>query len=132
MPNLQTEKQLQHSIVETLNYSGALCWITNAGQARMKYTLKRAGPFQGQAREYFVRFGPAGMSDIIGIYKGRFLAIEVKLPERRGNVTAIQQNFIDNIKDWGGITGVATSVEEALAILTTKPRISFWRTLNNL
>jgi penicillin-binding protein-related factor A (putative recombinase) len=111
-----SEKQLQRVIVETLNYSGALCWITNAGMTKTSYRLKK-GKRKGQLREYMICFGPAGMSDIIGVYKGKFLAIEVKLPERRKNVTEIQNNFIENIRDHGGLAGMATSVEEALEII---------------
>lgn len=116
MKSLMSEKQLQRAICEALNYSGALCWITNAGMARSTYRLK-TGRMRGQLKSYMIHFGPAGMSDIIGVYKGRFLAVEVKLPERRGTVTDIQGNFIHNIRDYGGLAGVATNVEEALEII---------------
>lgn len=59
----------------------------------------------------------AGLPDILACYQGRFIGIEVKRPETRGTVTARQQAFLDQIEAAGGIVGVATSVEEALAIL---------------
>jgi len=111
-----SEKQLQRQIAEVLNYSGALCWITNAGMIKTSYRIK-TGRLRGQVKSFMIRIGPAGMSDIIGMYKGRFLAIEVKLPERRKNVTDIQNNFIENVREHDGIAGVVTSADEAIKIV---------------
>jgi len=55
---------------------------------------------------------PKGVSDIIGIYKGRFLAIEVKTP--KGKVTEAQRAFIDRVNKEGGIAFVARSVEDVI------------------
>ena len=53
-----------------------------------------------------------GVSDIIGCYKGRYMAIEVK---RKGLVpTEKQQSFIDTVKAAGGIAFVARSVEDVI------------------
>lgn len=57
----------------------------------------------------------AGISDLIGIYKGRFVAIEVKLPENKKGTTKLQDWFIGRINMCGGIGCVARSVEEALS-----------------
>lgn len=51
-----------------------------------------------------------GSSDLIGIYKGRFLAVEVKVPGKRP--TSEQLNFIDVVNKAGGIAAWVTSVEE--------------------
>jgi len=99
------EIYLQRAIVEALNYSGCLVWRMNAGTV-----------FVGNPKR-MIKVGPAGMSDIIGMYKGRFLAIEVKLPERRKNVTDIQNNFIENVREHDGIAGVVTSADEAIKIV---------------
>jgi hypothetical protein len=57
----------------------------------------------------------AGLPDIIGVFKGRFFGIEVKRP---GEVPSkIQAHKLKTISDAGGIAGVATSAEEALALL---------------
>ena len=56
----------------------------------------------------------AGTSDIIGIYNGRFIALEVKKPETRKRVTEKQTEFLATIKQHGGIAAVVTSPEEAL------------------
>ena len=63
----------------------------------------------------------AGSSDIQGIRNdGRFLAIEVKLPTTRKTVTKLQNQFLNDIAQKGGIAGVATSGEEAMAIVEGK------------
>ena len=54
----------------------------------------------------------AGISDLIGIYKGRFVAIEIKTPENKKGVTKLQKKFIDKINSCGGLGFVACSVQE--------------------
>ena len=56
-----------------------------------------------------------GSSDLIGINRGRFVAIEVKLPGQKPTVA--QQDFIDMIHKLGGQAGAAYSVADAIAIL---------------
>lgn len=51
-----------------------------------------------------------GVSDILGIYKGRFLAIEVK--SQTGVVSKEQKEFINNVNKEGGIAFVARSIED--------------------
>lgn len=53
-----------------------------------------------------------GMSDIVAIYKGRFLAIEVKT--KTGVLAPHQREFLDKIQKCGGIAFVATSVQEVI------------------
>ena len=66
-----------------------------------------------------IRLNRAGTSDILGIHKktGRFIAIEVKTPERKKNTTEAQEMFLDDVFHAHGISGVATSPEEALKII---------------
>lgn len=53
-----------------------------------------------------------GVSDIIGCYNGRYLAIEVK---RKGqNPTEKQQAFLDTVNAQGGLAFVARSVEDVM------------------
>lgn len=52
-----------------------------------------------------------GTSDILGVYKSRFLAIEVKRPSNKKRNTD-QDHFIENIKIHGGIAFYATSIED--------------------
>ena len=54
-----------------------------------------------------------GSSDLIGYYREKFLAIEVK--SKTGRVSFDQQNFINQVNASGGIAFVARSVEEAVS-----------------
>lgn len=63
-------------------------------------------------------FSKTGVSDIIGCWKGRFVAIEIKaegkkinLKEKRGRD---QQEFIDNIIATGGIAFEANCVSDVV------------------
>lgn len=55
---------------------------------------------------------PKGVSDIIGIYKGRFLAIEIKKPG--GKLTPMQAVFILKVNASGGIGFMATSIDDVI------------------
>jgi hypothetical protein len=54
----------------------------------------------------------AGVSDILGCYRGRMLAIEIKGPN--GRLSDKQQAFIDRINEEDGLAFVATSVEDVI------------------
>jgi len=60
--------------------------------------------------------GAVGIADILGIYRGRFLAIEIKRPGGRGPSPS-QQGFLDNVKAAGGIGFCAYSVDDVIAML---------------
>jgi Holliday junction resolvase len=64
-----------------------------------------------------------GVPDIIGIYRGKFLAIEVKT--ERGKLSPHQERFIQNINDAGGIAFVARSVDDVIEKLELKNRRLF-------
>ena len=51
-----------------------------------------------------------GVSDIVGIYKGKFLAIEVKT--EKGKLNDHQSKFLILVKQNGGIAIVARSVHD--------------------
>lgn len=59
----------------------------------------------------------AGIADLIGVYKGRFIAIEVKLPENKKGVTKLQAWFLDKVNDAGGEGFVATGLPDVLSRL---------------
>lgn len=98
------EMDILRLIQIALSEAGAVTWRNNSG------CLK-------DARGIPVRFGignPGG-SDLIGIYKGRFCAFEVKTA--KGKATEAQLNFIGAVIRNGGIAGVVRSVEDALQLL---------------
>lgn len=47
-------------------------------------------------------YGVSGVSDIICLYKGRFIAIECKADEKK-LPTALQKRFLERVVNWGGI-----------------------------
>ena len=60
-------------------------------------------------------YGRAGISDIIGCYKGRFVALEVK--NAKGKATAIQLYFLDQVYAAGGVGGVVRCVDDVKKII---------------
>lgn len=58
----------------------------------------------------------SGLPDIIGCYRGRFIAVEVKMPGNKPS--PVQERVIQKIWDAGGSALVAHSVEEALKVLS--------------
>lgn len=54
-----------------------------------------------------------GVSDLIGVYCGAFVAIEVKRPETINNLSRLQKWFISKINECGGIAFSACSLDEA-------------------
>lgn len=102
-----TEHAIQTSILEYLNYSGHWALRVNSGQ----YAID-----DGFHRRRFMKGAPAGTSDIVGCTKdGRFFAIECKRPGKKP--TPQQEYFLDRIRDKGGITIVATCLEDVSSIL---------------
>lgn len=59
----------------------------------------------------------AGLPDLIGCFRGRFFAIEVKAPGKEGTLTRRQAAELDRIRRRGGIAFVATSAAQAMGVL---------------
>ena len=47
-------------------------------------------------------YGVSGVSDIIALYKGRFIAIECKADEKK-LPTELQKRFLQRVIEWGGL-----------------------------
>jgi len=59
-----------------------------------------------------------GRVDLDGFTRdGRVIAIEVKRPATRNALTDEQRQYLEQVRAAGGLAGVATSVEEAVAIV---------------
>ena len=56
-----------------------------------------------------------GVPDIVGCYRGRFVAIEIKRPGQRP--TALQRHRLDQIASAGGVAVVATCWEDVEGVL---------------
>jgi hypothetical protein len=101
---IKTEKEIQNGIRVALSNAGAIVWRNNVGLTGEDPTGRRT------------RYGLCvGSSDLIGIYRGKFLAVEVKRPG--GKATREQLYFLDIIRRNGGIAGIVHSAEEALKLI---------------
>lgn len=90
------ESEIQRDILQLLKLHGVFCWRNN-----------NAGIFDNKTGRWRGSNSLLGASDILGIYKGKFLAIEVKRP--KGRLTQHQKDFIDRVNKEGGIGFVAYS-----------------------
>lgn len=59
----------------------------------------------------------SGVPDIIACVGGKFVGLEVKHPETRKNVSAVQANVIGKINRAGGTALVVCSADEALEVI---------------
>ena len=84
---------------------GALIWRNNVGKLQDK---------TGRWVTYGLCVGSA---DLIGIYRGKFLAIEIKMPGKK--TTKEQEIFLQAIRNNGGIAGVVHSPEDVESLLTS-------------
>lgn len=100
-----TEGQLQDAIRLALGRDPDLCLFrNNVGVLVDPHTNRR------------VRFGLCvGSADLVGIFRGRFVCLEIKTPT--GRQTDEQRRFEALITSKGGIYAVVRSVDEALAWL---------------
>ncbi len=58
-----------------------------------------------------------GLPDIIGCYRGKFIALEVKVPGREANLTDSQKAVMLEIREAGGLAEMVTSSEQALGVV---------------
>jgi len=62
----------------------------------------------------FIKFGWRGCSDLLGQLKdGRLLAVECKRP-KGGKLSSDQLNFLDIVRNHGGVAFVATNLHDVL------------------
>ena len=96
------EKDIQKEILKYLRLRKIFCFkVNNVGIKKVDGS--------------YIPVGLKGISDILGIYKGRFLAIEVK--KEKGIVSEYQQEFINNVNNNGGIGFVARSLDNVVRLL---------------
>lgn len=102
----QSETQLVAACLQYLTLRGALPIRINSGAVR--------GEHKGKKR--FVRFNSAkGCSDLIVSYRGRFLAVEVKVGNNKP--TEEQQRFLDRVTATDSIACVVYSVDDLAKVL---------------
>ena len=100
LPKPELEKPIKARIRAAVINAGCIAWIHDVDNRQMKTGLAE------------------GCSDIICIVPpfSRFLAIEVKRP-RLGVVSEAQRCFLAVVRRFGGVSGIATSEAEALALV---------------
>ena len=84
----------------------------------VKSLLRAAGIFH--FKHWGGPMGYPGVADIIGCYKGRMIAIELKSPN--GKATPDQERFIQNVNDAGGIAFIAKTLDEVIEGLGLQDR----------
>lgn len=101
-----TEKQIQNQILDWLRLMGGFVVRINSGAMRGDHKGKR----------WYMRFNDTpGCSDILGVWRGRALAVEVKRPG--GKLTEHQERFLDAWQRAGGLAVVADSLDGLRAVL---------------
>lgn len=97
-----SEKQIQNNILSFLKIKGVLAWENQS-----------VGIFDPIRKVYRKKQGihrKVGVSDILGIHDGKFLAIEVKA--LKGKPTPAQIIFLDEVNQHGGIAFIARSIDD--------------------
>lgn len=97
------EKDIQKSILDYLKARRIFCWKEHSG-----------GIYKPDGSGY-IPLGLKGKADILGIYKGKMLAVEVKRPS--GRLSADQEYFLKRVRENGGIAIVAHSIDDVEKVL---------------
>lgn len=105
------EKDVERDILRCLSL---LPWVK-------VFKINNVGIFDQKTNRYRLPHSPfilKGISDILGVARingrGIFLAIEVKTPMRKSQISDTQKGFLNMIAQMGGIAFMATSATEAL------------------
>lgn len=99
-----SESQIENDILTMLSRAkGGFFWKNTSG-----------GFFDGKRmRRHASPFAIKGTSDILGVYQGRLVVLEVK--SLKGKATKEQLIFIEKVKSVGGVGSVVNSVESVRA-----------------
>jgi Holliday junction resolvase len=97
----QSESQIQREIIEYLQMNGVFVWRQQTIGVRGR-TLVGAGAMRGVA-------------DILGCYKGKLLAIEVKRPGKKPSKN--QNTFLRTVTAEGGLALCASSIDDVKLFL---------------
>lgn len=101
------EALIRNSICSWLSAKRALCFVHDS--------VGIYDPVRKCFRANNCRYRIKGVSDILGIWQGKFLAIEVKVKGKYA--TPEQKRFIEWVTEHGGIAFVARSIDDVKAVL---------------
>lgn len=99
----ELEQPIKKRIQAAVRAEGHACWVHNVDNRNLSTGLDTRG-----------------CADLICIVwpLGRFLAIEVKRPKYSpSDVTPEQRAFLAAVRQFGGVSGIATNEKEALALV---------------
>lgn len=109
-----TEKQIETQILTWLNFQ----------KETFAFKVNTVGVFDPVKKVYRTNKNPfvmRGTSDIMGVYKGRFMAIEVKTPisykrymTHPTPADTLQKIFIEQVNRNGGVSLVAQSLDQVI------------------
>lgn len=100
----KSESQIQAEIMLALSNAGHRVWRSNAGSVRNE---------QG----YTIKLFPKGFSDLIGVRKGDAKTFFIEVKNEKGRLRPEQAKFLKFMDEFGAITGVCRSAEEALELV---------------
>ncbi len=104
----RTEHEIQSNILQRLALAkNCFFWRENSGQ----FALETNG------KKRFFRAGIKGIADIMGVYKGSPVAIEVKRPTTKKNVSADQKAFLQRYRECGGIAIVCWDATKVIELI---------------
>ena len=114
----KSEATIQSEIMLALSEAGCVVWRVETAGAWVGLVAHKEAASVTLVKARMIQAGLCkGGADIIGIAPdGRFIGIEVKAS--RGRATQEQLNFIAQVRNAGGIAGIARSPAEALSLLT--------------
>jgi len=114
---MQPETKIQNAIMLALSDAGCTVWRVDTAGAWVGRIIHQDGQQVTLTDARMIQAGLCkGGSDIIGIApNGRFIAIEVKT--KTGRATQQQTDFIEAVRNAGGISGICRSVADALQLI---------------
>lgn len=95
---ISTEKTTQAAILQYLGIRGIFHYRQNTGAVKTAHG--------------FMRFGFPGAPDIVAIFRGRYIGIEVK--DVKGYLNANQKEFRSKLETAGGMYMVARDVDDVV------------------
>ena len=96
-----SESAVQGQILDWLARKGIFHYRQNTGGANLK--------------GFYVRFGKKGAPDIVAIYRGMYVGIEVKKAGEKQ--TDDQHKYMQNVRNAGGVYILAYQVEDVTQVL---------------
>lgn len=98
------ESAIRNQICSWLSFQKCFCFVHDSVGIYDPKTKR----FRSNTNRYRIK----GVADVLGIWKGKFLAIEVKT--KRNYPTPEQKTFLARVNAEGGIGFVARSIEDCI------------------